>query len=127
MIVEHLDFAHTNVSGVAPTRVTDGEPIIPSLAHANFEPNHEISIFLDRVTRPAFMRPALDRAINDLIIVGRSCPTGEVVAVVDRFKTLLTRFYFDNCRTVGGDRNLSNNHVMPETADDQRQEQPSIG
>src|SRR3954467_11384647 len=83
IVVQHLAFAHAVVGGVAASGVADGKAIIAPGRQLEFHTGDEIAVFARGVNRPTFFGLALDRAVHDLVFVGRAGPAFEIAAIED--------------------------------------------
>ena len=88
-VIEHLQFAHTNIGGIAFAGVTNGEAVIAAGGQLDLHPHDKVAVVFLGINGAAFAGLALDGAVGDLIVVNRSGPTGEVFAVEDGLEALL--------------------------------------
>ena len=95
IFVEHLEFAHAAVSGVSFARVTNGKTVVASGRNLEFKTHHKVGIDLLGEYGSPLTFLALDGAFDDLIVVQRSGPPGEIFAIEDALEPFLIRFSHD--------------------------------
>ena len=110
-VVEHLQFAHAGVGGVAFARVADREAVVAAGRQLELEARDEVRVLLLRVDGAALFRLAANRAVYDLVVVERARPAGEVLAVEDGREGRLVALAQDRVGFLG--RDLADEDVAP--------------
>ena len=88
-VVEHLQFAHAHVGGVALAGVPNSETIVAAFGQLDLQAHDKIVVAVLGVDGAAFAGLALDGAVGDLIVVNRAGPTGEILAVKEGLEAFL--------------------------------------
>ena len=86
IVIEHLAFAHADVSGIAVTGVANGEAVIAAGGQLEFEASDEIAVNVGIINGAAFAGPAHHGAIFHLVFIDGAGPAGEILAIKDGFK-----------------------------------------
>ena len=89
IVIEHLQFAHADVSGVARAGVAERQAVVAAGGELEFQTRREVGEILVEVGRAAFARLAAQGAVGHLVILDRTGPAREVLAVEDGLEARL--------------------------------------
>lgn len=88
-VVEDLEFAHTDVCGIALTGITNGESIVSAGGQFEFDAGFEVGQGFIEIDGSTFMGFADDGSIFDLKILDWTSPSIEVFTVENTIETVV--------------------------------------
>src|SRR5262249_50983141 len=110
-VVEDLELAHAQVGGVAVARISDRQAVVAARRQLELDPRGEVLELLVVVDDAPLVRLALQDAGDDLVVLDRPGPVGEVPAVEGRAEALGAVLGQDLVGLVG--RDLADGDVPP--------------